>query len=330
MSDDEKGQILKVLTGAIVRETSAFNYYYKGSENTSLPSGVRGILARLAEEERQHRRILMNEYRAVDKGWNEDQKSGEGKGLSYELPGKLLFNTMQVASYLEAASIALPSALVGGDNIQSCIINDRGEQTGTLFLLYDVIGHSIETTGINALAARVIGEYLEASSSANMEAEMLSPKRIVRMLNRKIHDRFEGQGVFLTMLCALFDRREAKLTFTLAGHEPPFLVRDDGCAGSLLNTQLIVGIDPEYPYREHTVPFEKGDVLCVFSDGIIEARNPAEEMFARDRVSEILETRWRNPPASIIEDLLKSLSMHIAGREIEDEISILIVRSKGE
>jgi len=51
MSEEEKEQILKVLSGAIRRETGAFNFYSGKSEDQAMPRSVRGLLSRLAEKE---------------------------------------------------------------------------------------------------------------------------------------------------------------------------------------------------------------------------------------------------------------------------------------
>jgi len=66
MDEREKLEILKVLQTAIMRETGAFNFYYRKSEDDSLPVSVRGLLVRLAEEERRHRHLLLDEYIAVE------------------------------------------------------------------------------------------------------------------------------------------------------------------------------------------------------------------------------------------------------------------------
>lgn len=331
MSESEKQQVLKVLSGAIIRETTAFNYYYKGSEDASFPPGVRGLLTRLAEEERQHRHLLMNEYMAVEKGWHDGKQEGSHDTLSYAVPDEPVHVPLEVSGDLELTALSLPTRLVGGDNILSNVIKDHnGMDRGTFLLLYDVMGHSIGTTEINALAAKVLGEYVEASGSTKMEMELLSPKMVVRHLNEKINEKYEGQGVFLTLICALFDSENKMVTYTLAGHEPPFLIHDRGRVGSLLNTQLIVGIDAGFKYREHKVPFEKGDVLCIFSDGIIEAENPEGEIFGRERVAAALERCLDMPTGAIIEDMLGDLRKFCSGSPLRDEVSIVVVGSKGE
>lgn len=331
MSEEEKEQILKVLSGAIQRETGAFNFYSRKGEDQSLPRGVRGLLSRLAEEERRHRRLLLGEYVSVEKGWHEGGEIEKGESLSFPIPDELTLTPLEVSADLEVAAVSLPSRLVGGDNVLSFVMRGPGgEGAATVLLLYDVMGHSLETTEINGMAARIVGEYGEMSGSSRAEAEQMTPKRIVDLLNKHIYEAYGGQGIFLTMICVLLDPGKGTFTFTCAGHEPPFVVLDGGKAASLLNTQLIAGIDPEYPYREHEVPFGGGDLLCIFSDGVIEAKNGEGAYFGRERVKDILEKHAERPAAEIIEAVLEGVGGFLGGSPLEDEVSIVVVKSKGE
>ncbi|UCF05476.1 MAG: SpoIIE family protein phosphatase [bacterium] len=327
---DEKEQILRVLARAIIKETNAFNYYYKGSEDPAMPPGVKGVLSRLAEEERKHRQTLMYEYRGVERGWRDKQPDESEHALSYVIPEELPFFTTESSQDLEISAVSLPSRLVGGDNILSRIVTGHnGTETGTILLLYDAMGHGIKTTDINALAARVLGEYFEQSAVGRVDSELLRPKDIVRLLNQRINERYEGEGVFLSVLCIFFDSRNKTLVYTCAGHEPPFLVHEGGRVGSLLYTQLLAGIDREYPYREYKVPFDDGDLLCIFTDGIVEVENGDGEIFGRERIADILEGSWRDEPEQVIRDLLDGMQRYNVAEEIKDEISIVVIRSKG-
>ncbi|MDD3643330.1 MAG: SpoIIE family protein phosphatase [Candidatus Krumholzibacteria bacterium] len=330
MSVDERGEILKVLSGAIIRETSAFNFYYKGSENPLLPPGARGLLARLAEEERVHRQLLVAEYTTIEKGWSGTGSGPGEESLSYLIPGDPSFSPLEIGGEFEAAALTLPTRLVGGDNIISRVVRGHdGSARGTLLLLYDAMGHGMETTEINALAARTVGEYVESTSLSRMEADMLGPRQLVEQINARIAERYEGEGVFLTVLGVLFDARRGTLSYTCAGHEPPFIVRRDGAARSLLQTQLIAGIDPAFRYREHAVDFAPGDLFCAFSDGIIEAENREGVLFGRAGVARILEKQRADEPDAIARGLLRALSGHLGGEPVRDEISIIVVKAKG-
>jgi sigma-B regulation protein RsbU (phosphoserine phosphatase) len=326
--DDQKKLMLDVLSGAILRETEAFNYYSKSADDPSTPPGVRGLFARLAEEERVHRHLLINEFLSVKRGWRAEE--GEKESPAFKVPEKLPFLPMRVSPGLEAAAVCLPGRLVGGDNIYSEAVSDHaGRPVGTFLVLYDAMGHSLETTETNALAAKVIGEHFENSSTARMQLELLGPDRIARMLNTKLHEKFDDQGIFLTLFCALFDTGEETMSYTCGGHEPPFVVRADGSVDSLLNTQLIVGIDPDFEYTADTIPFAAGDSLCIFTDGVVEARNERDEFFGRKGVQEVLLKHGGRGPSEVVKLLLDGVQKHSAEELIHDEISIVIVRSKG-
>ncbi|HSG27549.1 MAG TPA: hypothetical protein VLA34_03640, partial [Candidatus Krumholzibacterium sp.] len=175
MSDIE--QVLKILSKAIVRETAAFNYYYRQSEGEGVPAGVKGLLTRLAEEERTHRRLLMNEYVAIEKGWNEDWDEERGSMLSYPIPDRPVIRDIEVSPCLKASSISLPAALLGGDNTMASVIKDKDKKVaGTFITLYDVMGHGIETTEINGLANGILGEYMDSARGGGLKSEALQPR----------------------------------------------------------------------------------------------------------------------------------------------------------
>ncbi len=322
-------QVLNILSKAILRETAAFNYYYKQSEDESLPPEVSGLLTRLAEEERRHRRLLMNEYIAIEKGWNEEWSSDKGATLAYPVPAEPPVRFIDVSPCLEVCSVALPAFLVGGDNVVTLVLKDkRNGVAGSFIALYDAMGHGLETTAINAFANKVLGEYIDSAGPSGVESDLLLPRNVVKHLNRMVNGKFGGQGVFLTMIAALFHTAAREMTYTIAGHEPPFVIRDGGSIESLLNTQLVVGIDAEHPYRQATVPFNPGDVFCVFSDGIIEARNAAGDMFGRERVSDVLKESAGNPPDRIITALLERLRDFAGDTPLNDEVTIVLVAAK--
>ncbi|MBU8922829.1 MAG: SpoIIE family protein phosphatase [Bacteroidales bacterium] len=328
---NEVQHVLKILSKAIVRETAAFNYYYKQSENESIPLEVKGLLSRLAEEERTHRRLLMNEYISIEKGWDEHWSEETGPVLTYPIPEEPPLRNIEVSPCLEMMAISLPAVLVGGDNIVTSVIKDKSKNiTGTFLTLYDVMGHGLQTTDINAFANRIIGEYIDSAGCFTLDSDALFPRNVVKQLNRAMSERFEGQGVFLTMLCALFHMANSELSYTVAGHEPPFVIRKDGSIESLLNTQLVVGIDPEFPYRQTTIEFNRGDVFCVFSDGIIEARNVEGDMFGRERVADILRKSVGTPPGEMINRLMADLRDFAGGTPLNDEISIVLVSAREE
>lgn len=328
MSENEIKMVLDVLSRAIARETAAFNYYFKQSRDTSFPKGVRGLLTKLSEEERKHRNLILNEYIAVQKGWGEDApEKSRDPGVSYVIPERPPFVPLDAPAGLDVKAVSLPARLLGGDSVISVVTTElSGEGTGVFLTLYDAMGHSLSTTGVNAMAAAVLGEYIDATSSAEAEKEKLSPRRAVRHLNREFSEEYEGEGVFITLFSAYIDLREGVVKYTIAGHEPPVLVRKNGKLESLLFTQLLLGIDPDYNYREYEIEFGEGDLLCAFSDGLIEAGDGKGGYYGRDRLSAVLKETRGLSSEDVIKRILDDVGEFTSGADLTDEISILVAR----
>ena len=327
MGKSELELVLDVLSKAIVRETVSFNYYFKAGKDETLPDGVRGLLAQLAEEERTHRKLLLREYTDIQKTWSgSDSDVDENSSISYPVPEIPNYLHLPRSDKLDLQAVSFPARLVGGDNVIARVIRDRQKNDIGIFVtLYDVMGHGIQTTKANSMAASALGEYLDGTVSAEADKEIHFPARAVNHLNSEFSLQFDGKGVFLTLFSAYIDIEAGIIQYTTAGHEPPMLLRSDGHVDSLLNTQLVIGIDSGRKYIEHSITFEKGDTLCFFSDGILEAKNPQDEFYGRNRLSGILtEGRGKNPKEMIL-SILADLREFAEGEPLKDELTLVVV-----
>lgn len=327
MGKNELAQVLDVVYRAILRETVSFNYYYRASNDPSLPDGVRGLLGKLAEEERSHRKILLKEYTAIQKGWSgKDQHNREDGSISYSVPEDPEFLSLQTPFQLELQAVSMPSMLMGGDHILSRVVDSgEGSGGGLFLLLYDAMGHGIETTRVNSSAASILGDYLDAGASAEAETEILSPARAVTHLNAGFSDLFQGSGVFLTLVAVYMDPVGGVLKYSIAGHDPPVIIRSDGTLESLYYTQLLIGIDQERKYMEYSVPFGPGDRLCIFSDGILEAQNGEGEYYGRQRLNGVLGSSSELSAREMVNGILTDLREFCGDEPLRDEVSVAVV-----
>jgi len=88
---------------------------------------------------------------------------------------------------------------------------------------------------------------------------------------------------FATMFYGVFDIVSRRLTYTNAGHVPPMLVRD-GEVTELAVGGGVLGIDTDFVYKTGIVDCRSGDVILLYTDGLIEAMNFDDEYFGRDRI----------------------------------------------
>jgi sigma-B regulation protein RsbU (phosphoserine phosphatase) len=156
-----------------------------------------------------------------------------------------------------------------------------------------------------------------------------SVRRIVQRANRQIKEAATSAS-FVTRFYAEFEERSGLLRYTNAGHNPPLLLRAKP-VGELSVERLecggtVLGLFADAEYEEAAVKLESGDVVVVFTDGLIEARNPAGEEFGEPRLLGLL-TEHSHLSASELEKLIwQSVQSWTAGAEQEDDLTLLILK----
>ena len=125
------------------------------------------------------------------------------------------------------------------------------------------------------------------------QAHWLNPARLLSELNLHLCglDRIGHHG-FVTAFCAVLDPKSGTLTYASAGHNPPRLMRSPQKQVRGLNGARAVplGIAPRARYTEDRVLLRPGDLLLLYTDGIVEAISPDGELFGVDRLDKVLLT----------------------------------------
>jgi PAS domain S-box-containing protein len=149
--------------------------------------------------------------------------------------------------------------VVGGDWYDSVILPSKK----VLLAVGDVAGHGIDAaTDMVALRNALRG----------LAATGARPSQILGWLNTVAH-RMTGDIVTATAVCALYDPQERTLRWATAGHPPPLLVRNGGAGALPMPAGVLLGAMAEPHYAEETLALEEGDVLLMYTDGLIERRD---------------------------------------------------------
>ena len=102
--------------------------------------------------------------------------------------------------------------------------------------------------------------------------------------------------MFVTLVYALFNPNTGSFTYSIAGHDPPLLVKADGTVSEMPRTKgVAVGIAADIEYTQETVTLDPGDTVVLFTDGVTEAMNKDNEQFGLERLFEMF---GGNPPES--------------------------------
>ncbi|MDT8325418.1 MAG: PP2C family protein-serine/threonine phosphatase [Bacteroidota bacterium] len=208
--------------------------------------------------------------------------------------------------------------------IHTCPANDVG---GDLVDYINVDEHRLGLS-LGDVAGKGLGAALfMAKLQATLRA--LAPQRAsVADLARQVNLIFERDGIpnrFASLLYLEVSSDSGDVHFVNAGHMPPLLLRGDQLT-ELERGSAALGIlsDPAYRTQSHTlVP---GDILCVYSDGLTEARNERGEFFGDERFYKLLSRLGNLDAARIGTHLLERIHRYTGDARQHDDISLLLLR----
>ncbi len=316
--------LIKVLRGALQMEVEAFNYYRRAS-GLSPRQEIKALLMQLAEEERKHKLMLLQEMLALRKlSYEGEGGSISAKEVSYPLPEGLPLRKNDSIPQVEIVSLSLPLRFTGGDYFTTFPwVGDRGDNALGV-MLFDVMGHGLKATGLKARLTEEIGHLSELSLGEGWR-ENFSPANLVGRLNRALAADCEKEVAFITLFSGLL--QQGLLFYTSAGHEPPLLLSSQGGVQELSETQLPLGVDKGMTYSQAQVKLGPGDILLLFSDGLIEAENGKGEQYGRQRLVRLLKGGFSHRAEELLGEIIDSLRDFLAGNPLRDELTLAATRS---
>src|SRR6476646_3233 len=144
----------------------------------------------------------------------------------------------------------------------------------------DVVGKGIP--------AALLMSNLQAAVRA-FASEAIEPQALCLQVNRILCGNI-AEGRFISFFYCVLDATTGVLTYTNAGHYLPMLVRANGSVERLGIGGPVLGVLPEAEYEQASVTVHPGDRLVLFTDGLTEARDAADEEFGEDRLLEAAVT----------------------------------------
>jgi phosphoserine phosphatase RsbU/P len=216
---------------------------------------------------------------------------------------------------LEIAAKNVPTRQVGGDYFDFFPLPG-----GRLaFLVSDVSGKGVPAALlVSTVHAAVHLQIDEAKTVADLIA------RVDRHLQR-----FAGTRKFLTCFFGILEPDTGTLRYVSAGHNPALLRRVSGGVQQLKATGVPLGMFPNASWKEETVTLSPGDLLCVYTDGVTEALNGADEEFGIDRLERLLVRRPGSSPEELCREVFDEVGAFAADVPQYDDQTLLLARLVG-
>ena len=227
--------------------------------------------------------------------------------LPADLAGKTKGTGLQVAAMIE------PAREVGGDLYEVLRVSDRR----IVVALGDVSGKGIPAALFMAVAMTVL---------RTLAREIAEPDEILRRLNDELADQ-NPRGMFVTLQCLVFDLERGCVSCASAGHhelamlspgQPPRL--------AFPSSGRPAGLMPSNPVQRQTMPLRPGETFVLFSDGVSEAMNTAEDFYGEERLLAALGPSADSAAEEAVTRLLTDVRTFTAGAKQSDDITIVAVK----
>ncbi|WP_243371288.1 SpoIIE family protein phosphatase [Geotalea sp. SG265] len=215
------------------------------------------------------------------------------------------------------AGICVPAREVGGDYFDYF---PTGSDAVDL-IIADVSGHNVGA----ALIMTEVRTFIHAEATT-----IRSPRDIMNALNEFLYEDLTRAELFITMFYLNYDAGLRKLSFANAGHNRPVVWRAASGECEYLDADgLILGIKRKVAFEQKQLLLQPGDVLLLYTDGIVETANNVGEFFGEDRLCRLLREYRHLSPQQIIDSLLRQVRAFAGNHAFVDDVSLMVMRVEG-
>jgi phosphoserine phosphatase RsbU/P len=234
--------------------------------------------------------------------------------MARQIQLSILPSTTPKITGMDIVARYIPMTSVAGDFYDFIVVDER--HVG--ILIADVSGHG--------LPAALIASMLQVALTAQAR-HASEPGKVLAGLNQALCGKFQHN--FVTAAYVYVDLEKNTMNYAGAGHPPLLLWRKStGSAIQLLENGLVMGQFEEATYDSLQVPIETGDRFVLYTDGILETTNPAQEEFGTDRFMHFMETNNKLTAGPFADALLLELARWLEqppGEGHKDDISLLAI-----
>ena len=213
-------------------------------------------------------------------------------------------------SDLDLYGLMAPAKEVGGDLYSFEIIDNQ-----LYFCLGDVSGKGVPASLFMAQAIRLFRA---------MAKQRRKPCDIATRLNNELSENNDN-GMFVTMFIGEADLTTGHLYYCNAGHNPPLL------DGEFIDVEsnAPIGLWPELDYVGEELDNISGKMLFIYTDGLNEAENLAQEQYGDDQLQQMLQQMEAYTAKQIIDAFSQSVESHRHGAEPNDDLTMLAIKLGG-
>lgn len=235
--------------------------------------------------------------------------------LARSVVNTLLPRAFPLVEGFDIYGLTIPVREVGGDYFD--FISSITDRLG--LIVADVSG--------KGLAAALIMVSFRAYIHATVINE-LAMRVVMGRVNKLVYESTDGDR-YITTFYGLIDPEHKRLLYINAGHNPPLLLRADGTNELLKDGGYPLGIFPDSRYSESVVNLGSGDILVLYTDGVVESRNTSDQDFGLQRLEKVARSvadKRAHEICQAVATAVREFSSQAGGQE--DDLTISVVKVK--
>ena len=238
--------------------------------------------------------------------------------LAREVQQNLLPNKNPQMERLDIAGRSIYCDETGGD-YYDFITRDTDENGQLTIAIGDVSGHGISSALLMATVRSSLRQRLSQPGDAG---------GIISDVNHQLVQDVEDSGQFMTLFYLNIDAAKMHAHWVRAGHDPAIFYDPAADAFEELGgSGIALGIEGDWRYKEYLkTDLDKGQIIFLSTDGIWEAFNPKGDMFGKERIYDIIRKNSSLTANEIITIILESLKRFQQGAQIEDDITLVVIK----
>ncbi|MBA2627678.1 MAG: SpoIIE family protein phosphatase, partial [Gemmatimonadales bacterium] len=232
--------------------------------------------------------------------------------LAHDLQLRLLPSPTVLQGDAVVAARCVQADSVGGDFYTFSRLGQR--RVGVM--LGDVSSHGFSAALVMALVMSAAGIHAVASSN---------PDETLSALLDSLADELATTEMYLTVFYAVLDPDAGRLTYANAGHPHAFRVSREGDTKRLLATAPPLGLASQGTIERAELPWRRdADLLCLWTDGLVDARNADDEPFSEARVLDLIMRHRSEAPDAIVSAVMSEVEAFVSGPR--DDRTLLVLR----
>lgn len=251
---------------------------------------------------------------AAAKKLEAERRAAQELDIAKQVQAGLFPHHQPALETLEYASVCIQARQVGGDYYD--FLDLGGGRLG--LVIGDIAGKGI--------AAALLMANLQANMRGQSAQALADSRGYLQAVNR-LFCANTVDSAYATLFFAEYDDASQRLRYINCGHLCALLLRHDGTLHRLESTGTVVGLFPQWDCTVGEQQLAGGDVLALYTDGITETSNDADEEFGEARLTAALRRCYEMSPQAILESVVAEVQ-GFGSREQHDDITFVVAKCR--